>query len=226
MSNIKTSKKENAIDSNKNPNFNDFKNRKASPKKSKGLKSKEMNFLEKYEIIVEQKPPRINPKLYIISSVSVIIIILAATIILNVFLSIEKNNNKVIKEYIDNENNIARYSESVKLTEEIDKRQKAKNEIDNVLNSIDGYPQLNEQFVDMLFGTAGQKKVKVNSINYGSEHGSIIISCECKSVDDVPVFVKALRDTEIFEAVTYKGYSGCDKSQYSFTVTCVCKGTN
>lgn len=218
------STKKNKKDS-KNISLKSIKNSKVSTaKKNKSLKVKDMNFIDRYEIIVEAKPPKINPKYFILPSGVVLSILLIIIIAMSTILAITNTSNKHKNEYINSEDNIAKYSQAEKLTQEITKRRNSKNQIESVINSIDKYPNLNNELINIIFGTAGQNKCQINDMDYNSEQGLITINCNTKSEKNVPIFVCALNNTKKFNLVTYVGYNGNAEEGYTFTVSCVCKG--
>lgn len=222
----KSTKKESILK--KEIKFSDLKkNKSKKSKKDKILNSKDVNFLYRYEVVVDKKQPKVNPKVYLIPGVSVVSILIVIIIIMQIMLAINNKKNDSIKEYLNDPENISQYEVAQNLKEDISNKKGEISGIKNVLDTIDMYPNLDKSLVDVMFGTAGKQNVVINNINYSSQQGLLSIDCTTKDFNNVSKFVAALKKTDYFNIVTYVGYNGTSDTpeggSYTFTVMCICK---
>lgn len=196
----------------------DLKNIKVS--KAKYLEQKDMNFLERYETVVEGKQAKINPMYFIAPAAGVVGLIVAVVVLINVMTLFKTNSNKKINEFINDPANVASYNQAVELSKTIANINASKSAIEDVLTVMDNYPALDQKLVASIFGNA-TGGVAVEVINYDGTNGYLSITCSSTAVEAIPLYVKALDNTGEFSLVSYSGYTG-GTSGYSFTVSCIC----
>lgn len=203
---------------NKKLNFN----LKSKDTKKKYLDQKDMNFLERYETVVEGKEEKINPMFYVVPAAAVVGIFLVIFVIVNVMTAVLNNSNKKIQAYVDDSANISSYNEAVKLSSEISKRNSSKTAIENMIKTKEKYPSINEAFVSSVYSSLTEG-VTIQTITYNSSQSFFSLSCVATDVNAIPGFINNLETTSKFEIVGYTGYNG-GSGGYSFTVNCICNG--
>lgn len=197
-------------------------NLKSKDSKNKYLDQKDMNFLERYETIVEGKEEKINPMFYVFPAAAVVGIILVALVFINVMTAVLNNSNKKIQAYVDDSANISSYNEAVKLSTEISTRNSSKSAIENMIKIMEKYPSINEAFISSVYSSLPEG-VTIQTVNYNSSQAFFTISCVASDVNAIPTFINNLETTDKFEIVGYTGYNG-GSGGYSFTVNCICNG--
>ncbi len=203
---------------NKKLNFN----LKSKDNKKKYLDQKDMNFLERYETVVEGKEEKINPMFYVVPAATVVGIFLVIFVIVNVMTAVLNNSNKKIQAYVDDSANISSYNEAVKLSSEISKRNSSKTAIEKMIKTKEKYPSINEAFVSSVYSSLTEG-VTIQTITYNSSQSFFSLSCVATDVNAIPGFINNLETTSKFELVGYTGYNG-GSGGYSFTVNCICNG--
>lgn len=197
-------------------------NLKSKDSKNKYLEQKDMDFLERYETVVEGKEEKINPMFYVFPAAAVVGIILVAFVIINVMTAVLNNSNKKIQTYVDDSANISSYNEAVKLSTEISTRNSSKSAIENMIKIMEKYPSINEAFISSIYSSLPEG-VTIQTVNYNSSQAFFTISCVASNVNTIPTFINNLETTDKFEFVGYTGYNG-GTGGYSFTVNCICNG--
>ncbi|NCC86273.1 MAG: hypothetical protein EOM05_00170 [Clostridia bacterium] len=200
----------------------DFKNHKEKEPKKKYLESKDMNFFERYETVVEGKEQKINPMFFIVPAAGVLGVLILSFLFLNVMSVIKARSNKKVQEYINDSNNVASYNQSIQLSSEIAKRISSKDAIDEILETMKNYPSIDETFINALY-SALPEGVTIEMITYNSSQGYFSMACSSTDVNAIPLFVNNLDSTGEFAFVSYTGYNG-GTGGYAFTVDCICNG--
>lgn len=200
----------------------DFKNIKLKETKKKYLESKEMNFFERYETVVEGKEQKINPMFFIVPAAVVLGVLILTFLFYNIMSVVKDRSNKKVQEYINDSNNAASYNQSIQLSSEIAKRISSKVAIDEVLEAMKNYPSIDETFINALY-SALPEGVAIETITYNSSQGYFSMACSSTDVNAIPLFVNNLDSTGEFAFVSYTGYNG-GTGGYSFTVDCICNG--
>ncbi len=203
--------------------INNFKKSiKSKGDKNKFLQPKDMNFFERYEIVVEGKQEKINPMFFIVPTATVLGILIVAFAIINVMSAVVNNSNKKLQAYVDDTNNIASYNQAVQLSNEISKRNSSKVAIEEILKAMGKYPSINEAFISSIYGSLPEG-ITIQNINYDSAQGYFSMSCVSTNVNAIPDFINNLEATNRFAVVGYTGYNG-GSGGYTFTVNCICNG--
>ena len=81
------------------------------------------------------------------------------------------------------------------------------------------YPPLTQELFDRVRACAGDV---FNISAYAYEEGTrtLVVDASADSVNEVPLFVERLRETELFERVQYTGYTSENEKAYFCTVGC------
>ena len=66
--------------------------------------------------------------------------------------------------------------------------------------------------------------MSITDISFSQDEGEMIFTLRVSNVKNIPEYVRRLKDTELFSAVTYSGYS--ESFDGSYTVTAVMKRSN
>lgn len=196
--------------------------KKVKKQKAKYLDQKDMNFLERYQTVVEGKQAKIDPKFFVFPAAGVLGVLAVMFIIINIITAITVSGNKKIQAYVNDANNIASYNEAVELSKDIAEKRLSKTALEQTIEIVKKYPQINQDFITKLYAALPQG-VTVENITFDSAQGYLSLSCNSDAVAIIPTFINNLEGTGEFACVGYTGYSG-GSGGYSFTVDCICNG--
>ncbi|MEG0979200.1 MAG: hypothetical protein RR911_03260 [Oscillospiraceae bacterium] len=190
--------------------------------KVKYLAQKDMNFYERYETVVEGKQAKVNPMFFIAPAAGVLGALVAIVVIINVMTVITVRGNKNIQEFVDDSNNVATYNQAIKLSDDIANKKSSKSALDQTLELMKKYPQINQEFFGSIYGAMPQS-VTIESAIFESAQGYFSMSCKTTDIKAIPSFINNLEATGKFAYTSYKGYNG-GQGGYAFTVDCICNG--
>jgi malonyl CoA-acyl carrier protein transacylase len=93
------------------------------------------------------------------------------------------------------------------------------NSIDNMLNTIETYPILNDQVISVLQDTAqGYAQIEIG--NFNADSGIVNVSAKAKDVEKINEYIKRLEEKEIFNSVKYSGYVMNQDGTWTINVIC------
>lgn len=197
-----------------------------APKKEKEvfLAQKDMNFLERYQIVVEGKEKATDPvKLFMPVLIALGIIVVIFLIVKGVDIGINISN-KNLNSYITDTSNVTNYKQAVALSKEIKSVNTKEGELVSMMSAVKTYPSINTEFFSTMAATATANGITVGSMSYDNTTGLISYTATTTSVTAIPSYVAALRDTGLFSAVEYTGYTGSTEGGYSFNIAAYCVG--
>ncbi|MBQ0135961.1 MAG: hypothetical protein KBS43_04430 [Oscillospiraceae bacterium] len=203
------------------------KGKKEKKAKVKYLEPNQMNFLEQYHIVVEGKKKNLDLQKVLKPLIAVAIVVLAIFVLLEVVLLGMKAKNKSLEKYINDEQNVASYSEAVATKEKIDLAKTQKTNMEAAMNAIASYPNVDATFFNSVANTASKNGVAISNYNYVGDNGYLSLTCSAKAVSPadtgVSQFVRDLVALNIFDNVDYRSFNGSTEGGYSFDVGCTFK---
>lgn len=83
------------------------------------------------------------------------------------------------------------------------------------------YPALSEALVTQVRDCALDGTIfTIHAYAYDEENLALVLDASAESVNEVPLFVERLRQTQVFRSVVYTGYTSDQDSDYFCTVGC------
>lgn len=83
------------------------------------------------------------------------------------------------------------------------------NQLTQLYNNMNSYPEISKQVINGLF-TAASTSVDIRGIEYTQESGIISLSVRTNYLSQTDQVVRRLKETGLFEDVTYPGYTSGD----------------
>ena len=198
------------------------KEKKTKAPKDQYLKPNRMNFLERYETLVEGKKAELDLDKYKKPYFIVLAVLLVILVVFIVLLSVTKVQVKSYEKYINDPNNASTYSKALKLKGDTERIKLEKANIEKMINAISTYPNINKEFFAALSNAATNNNVTINNYGYAGQSGFISIPCVASSPQDISNFVTAIEATGLFDSVEYTGFDGGAEGGYAFNVSCYC----
>lgn len=201
------------------------KEKKEKKPKLQYLEKNQMNFLEKYEIVVEGKKNNVDIT-KIIKPLVILLIVVAIIFALTTGVKIFMNQKvKSLDKYINDPANVSSYNEAVALKQESENVKTQKTNLEALIKAIDSYPDVSREFFNAINKAATDNSVTIGQYGYAGETGVLSVSCSSASTAGISNFVRAMEATGLFADVEYNSFNGEAEGGYSFSVTCVCNGT-
>ena len=204
------------------PAAEEKKSKKEKPAKKQYLESNKMNFLERYEFVVEGKQTDVDfdaLKKPIAIVLGVLLVLLVITQGLSIFTSAKV---KSYEKYINDPNNVASYAQATELKNKIDQTTLQKTNMESLIAAIATYPDVDTAFFQAIDTAAGANNVLINSYGFTSVTGTLSLNCNATSPQNISDFIRALMNTGLFESIDYTGFTGAQESGYSFSISAVC----
>ena len=186
------------------------------------LEHNTMNFLERYETVVEGKSQDKGLEAYKKPIMILMIVLVVIGVIaqgLNIYSGMRI---KSLEKYINDENNIATYNEALAVKTSVEQAKLQKTNMEAMIAAIATYPDVDKSFFDSVSGAATANSVVINNYGYASASGVLSVSCVASTPQNISNFVRALDATGLFANVEYTGFSGGTEGGYTFTVTTYC----
>ncbi len=198
------------------------KEKKEKKPKLQYLEKNQMNFLEKYEIVVEGKKSNVDIS-KIVKPLIIILLVAVIVFVLTTGIKIFMNQKvKSLNNYINDPDNVASYNEAVALKEKTDNVNTQKTNLEALIKAIDSYPDVNKAFFSAISKCATDNGVTIGQYGYAGDTGVFSISGTATATGGISGFVRAMEATGLFADVEYNSFNGEAEGGYSFTVTCVC----
>lgn len=198
------------------------KQKKEKKQKVQYLEHKDMNFLERYETVVEGKQGDVDlnaimkPAIMVVAAVAVIFVILQ---VISLTMSAK---TKSLENYVNDETNISAYNDAQALKQESEDVNTQKANLESLVAAISSYPDVNRAFFQAISTAATNNGVTVNNYGYSGNNGYLSISCTSQTTSGISNFVRGVVDTGLFADVQYNQFSGAKDGGYTFTVNCYC----
>lgn len=87
----------------------------------------------------------------------------------------------------------------------------------------DSYPSIGTSEIETVIACSSPD-MSITDISFSQDEGEMIFTLRVSNVKNIPEYVRRLKATELFSAVTYSGYS--ESFDGSYTVTAVMKRSN
>lgn len=200
--------------------------KKAKKAKVQYLEKNQMNFREKYEVVVEGKKKDVDLSAIIKPIIIVVAVVAVVFVLCEVVLLSMNARTKSLEKYINDEGNIASYNAAVALKQEGEAVKAQKANTESLIKAIDSYPNVDKAFFTAISTAATNNGVTVNNYGYSGVNGYLSVSCNSTTTSGISNFVRAMVDTGLFATVEYNQFnSGGTEGGYAFSVTCYCNGT-
>lgn len=201
------------------------KEKKEKKPKLQYLEKNQMNFLEKYELVVEGKKSNVDIT-KIVKPLVILLIVVAIIFALTTGVKLFMNQKvKSLDKYINDPANVSSYNEAVALKQESDNVKTQKTNLEALIQAIDSYPNVNKAFFDAINKAATDNSVTIGQYGYAGNTGTLSVSCTSTSTAGISGFVRAMEASGLFADVEYNSFNGEAEGGYSFTVTCVCNAS-
>ncbi|HCA20995.1 MAG TPA: hypothetical protein DEO87_01300, partial [Lachnospiraceae bacterium] len=180
---------------------------------------REENFLTNYS--AKEKKSSVNPELK--KNIITIAIVLAVMLIgfaTALFLKIQRQKKyDDLKEYNENPAIVSQAMLFDTFSTKRDKLAAQSNSIDNMLNTIETYPVLNDEVINVIRETAqGYAEIEIG--NFNADSGIVNVSAKAKDVEKINEYIKRLEEKEIFNSVKYSGYTMNQDNTWTINVIC------
>lgn len=185
------------------------------------LEHNTMNFLERYETVVEGKAADKGLEAY---KKPIMILMIALVVIgviaqgLNIYSGMRI---KSLEKYINDENNKASYNQSLETKAAADAATLQKTNLEANLAAIASYPDVDKKLFDAIANAATANGVTLGTYGYSGSTGYIAISgCTAPSPASITEFIRAAETTGLFVDFEYQGFSGAGEGGgYSYNVS-------
>ena len=127
-----------------------------------------------------------------------------------------------IEDWIQSDSVQEQYNAADKLKKQSDTLATAQNQVEQMKQNLDTYPDLTEEMIAKIVDVGGSD-MTVSVQTMDAESGVLTFNAVSKKVIDIPGYVSKLQKTGLFSAVDYTGYSYED-NEYSLALSCVLKG--
>ena len=151
----------------------------------------------------------------------VLAIILTAGIFTGMAL-FKKNQIGDMESYVTDPANLQSYSQAKEVTEERDKKAQLYSQLETAFKNSNSYPKATEELMDGI--TESLSGASLQSSEFDSATGNLIINIRALSVSSIPSVVGEMRQMSQFSAVDYTGYNG-EGDSYNAAITCTMKIT-
>ncbi|MCC7571040.1 hypothetical protein KO465_06915 [Candidatus Micrarchaeota archaeon] len=151
----------------------------------------------------------------------VLVIILTAGIFTGMAL-FKKNQIGDMESYVTDPANLQSYSQAKEVTEERDKKAQLYSQLETAFKNSNSYPKATEELMDGI--TESLSGASLQSSEFDSATGNLIINIRALSVSSIPSVVGEMRQMSQFSAVDYTGYNG-EGDSYNAAITCTMKIT-
>ena len=180
----------------------------------------ESNFVNKFNSKTEEKKmdPELKKGLIIVgTTLGIVLMIFAICLFLR--LSRQSEYDSLV-EYNTDPTVMSQVSLFDALSARRDALSAQSNSIRNVLDTIETYPILNDEIIDVLENTAkGYADIKIGS--FDAENGLVNVTATAKDVEKINQYIDRLEEQEIFNNVTYSGYTKLSDGTWSINVKCI-----
>ena len=122
--------------------------------------------------------------------------------------------------YLNDEAHTETYNNALLLTAERDALQLACNSLEEALDNINSYQELNRELYGVLSGAAGATPVMLTNIFYNRDSGALSLTGLTADAQHSADFAEKLRTSGTFTDIAYYGYELGDGS-YSFMLDCL-----
>ncbi len=201
------------------------KEKKEKKPKLQYLEKNQMNFLEKYEIVVEGKKSNVDIT-KIVKPLIILLIVVAIIFALTTGIKIVMNQKvKSLDKYINDPANVSSYNEAVALKQEGETVKAQKSNLEALIKAVDSYPNVNKAFFEAISKAATDNGITIGQYGYAGANGVLSVSCTSTTTAGISGFVRAMEATGLFADVEYNAFNGQAEGGFSFTVTCVCNAS-
>jgi hypothetical protein len=196
------------------------------PKKEKPvfLDHRDMNFYERYEVVVEGKQVNVDPLKLFKPAIIVLLIVLVIVLIMKIISFGVTLRCKSLNNYINDSANKSAYNTAVTIQKQTASINKKETDLKACVAAIKTYPSVNSQFFATIQAAAANAGASITNVTYDNTTGLISLSCTATTVAGPAAFVNALNDSGLFSVTDYTGYSGTQAGGYTFTVAAYCNG--
>lgn len=198
--------------------------KKEKPAKKTYLEPNNMNFLERYEVVVEGKKADLDLSAYrtpiLVAGIALLVILVIAQG-LNI---LTKTQIKSLNKYINDPTNVSAFNEATGVKAKVNDAVTQKSNLEAMIEAVKTYPDVDKAFFDAIFAAGTANTVTTGNYGYMSNTGTITIACHSQAIPNISEFVRSLEATGLFTSVEYVGFSGAADTGYSFNVSCLCKG--
>lgn len=201
------------------------KDKKKAPKKQY-LEANKMNFLDRYETVVEGKSDDIDIKKIMIPGIAVVAAVAVVCAVIWVLVLITNSSVKSLNNYINDQNNVASYNQAITVKDTISRAKAQKANTESMISAIATYPNINRAFFNAISVAASENGVTVVNYGYSGNTGYLSVSCTATSAQNISNFVRAMNATGLFANVEYNQFNGGSEGAFSFTVNCYCNGNS
>ena len=182
-------------------------------------RDRESSFLEKFSKGNKKSDmdPELKRSLIIIGSVLATMLLIFA-IALFMRLNLQSKYDELV-EYNENPTIMSQalLFDSLSITR--DRLSAEANSIQNVIDTIDTYPILDDNVIDILEKTAtGYADIEIGS--FDAESGIVNVAAKAKDVELINQYVYRLEEQDIFNSVKYSGYTMNDDGSWTINVLC------
>lgn len=189
----------------------DTNSKKINKKKNKQLflEHNSMNFLDRYQTVVEGKAADKGLDAYKKPILALLIVLVLLALIaqaLNIFSSLRL---KSINDYINDPDNISSYNLSILTKDNVSQATIQKNNLLANLDAMASYPDLDKSLFDAIANAANTNGVVLGTYGYSGSTGYLAISgCTAQTPDAITNFIRAAEATGLFTDFDYQGFSG------------------
>ena len=180
---------------------------------------RQANFLTNYSAKEKKSTmdPQLKKSIIIVASVLAVMLILFVTVL---FLKIQRQKKyDELKEYNENPAIVSQAMLFDTFSTKRDRLAAQSNSIDNMLNTIETYPILNDYVINVLQETAkGYATIEIG--NFNADSGVVNVAAKAKDVEKINEYIKRLEEKDIFNSVKYSGYTMNSDGTWTINVTC------
>ncbi|MBQ6231612.1 MAG: hypothetical protein IJJ74_10925 [Eubacterium sp.] len=180
---------------------------------------KDENFLTNYS--AKEKKSTVNPELKKnIITIAVVLAVMLIGFLTALFLKIQRQKKyDELKEYNENPAIVSQAMLFDTFSAKRDKLAAQSNSIDNMLNTIETYPVLSDEVINILQDTAkGYAQIEIG--NFSADSGIVNVTAKAKDVEKINEYIKRLEEKEIFNSVKYSGYTMNQDGTWTINVIC------
>lgn len=186
------------------------------------LEHNTMNFLERYETVVEGKTADKGLEAYKKPIMILMIVLVVIGVIaqgLNIYSGMRI---KSLEKYINDENNKASYNQALEVKTAVEQAKLQKTNMEAMIAAIASYPDVDKTFFSSVNGAATANSVTIGNYGYAGGTGYFTVACTAATPQNISDFIRALDATGLFASIEYGGFSGGAEGGYSFSVSCYC----
>lgn len=184
------------------------------------LEHNTMNFLERYETVVEGKAADKGLEAYKKPAMIVAAIVIVIAVIAQVLNITSGMRVKSLEKYINDENNKATYNQSLEVKAAAERATLQKTNLETNLAAIASYPDVDKALFDAIANAATANGVTLGTYGYAANSGYLAITgCSAQSPASITAFIRAAEATGLFASTEYQGFSGGGEGGYSYNVS-------